>query len=313
MNVFKKAAVLFVVAGFSAAIAPAADPALLNLLMPETKLVVGINIEQAKNTPFGQSVLARLLKEDAGFARFVNGTGFDPRRDLREVVIASTGNRPEGGLVVARGFFNSARLAEFAKLEGATVTDFQGVHIISGPKSHRKGAFAFLDSTTAVGGDIDTVKAAISRRDAPGGLSPVLQTKIGDLSANDVWFASTLSGADLASRVPDSRAEGIAQGDILQAIEQSSAGVKFGTMVEIKGEALMRSDKDATALADVARFLGSMVQLNRDKPGAGTVATLLEKMDIRTEANIVKFSLAVPQDQLEKLMAPRVRRAAALR
>jgi hypothetical protein len=88
--------------------------------------------------------------------------------------------------------------------------------------------------------------------------------------------------------------------------------VKFGTLVEIKGEALMRSDKDATALADVARFLGSMVQLNRDKQGAGNVATLLEQMDIRTEANVVKFSLAVPQDQIEKLMAPKVKRAAVL-
>jgi hypothetical protein len=313
MSALKKAAVLFLFAVVTAGLAPAADPDLLNLLMPEAKLVIGINVEQAKTTPFGQSVLARLQREDPGFARFVNGTGFDPRRDVREVIIASTGNRPEGGLVVARGFFNSARLAEFAKLEGATVASFQGVDIISGPKSDHKGAFAFLDSTTAVGGDIDSVKAAISRRSAPGGLSATLRAKIGDLSSNDVWFASTLSGADLVSRVPDSRASGIAQGDILQAVEQSSAGVKFGTMVEIKGEALMRSDKDATALADVARFLGGMVQLNRDKPGAGSVATLIEQMDIRTEANVVKFSLAVPQDQLEKLMAPRVRRAAALR
>ena len=296
---------------FAAGLASAADPALLNLLMPEAKLVIGINVEQAKNTPFGQSVLARLQKEDAGFARFVTATGFDPRRDLREVVIGSTGNRPEGGLVVARGFFNSARLAEFAKIEGATVTNFNGVDIVSGPKADHKGAFAFLDSTTALGGDIDSVKAAISRRGTSAGLNQALQTKIRDLSGvNDVWFASTLSGSDLAARVPDSRAAGIAKGDILQAVEQSSGGVKFGTMVEIKGEALMRSDKDATALADVARFLGSMVQLNRDKPGAGNVATLIEQMDIRTEANIVKFSLAVPQDQLEKLMAPRVRRAA---
>jgi hypothetical protein len=310
MIALKKTAFILIAA---AGMAPAADPALLNLLMPEAKLVIGINVEQAKSTPFGQSVLARLQKEDAGFARFVVATGFDPRRDLREIVIGSTGNRPEGGLVVARGFFNSARLADFAKIEGATVTSFQGVDIVSGPKADHKGAFAFLDSTTAVGGDLDSVKAAISRRGTTAGLSAALQAKIRDLSsANDVWFASTLSGADLAARVPDSRAAGIAKGDILQAVEQSSGGVKFGTLVEIKGEALMRSDKDATALADVARFLGSMVQLNRDKQGAGNVATLLEQMDIRTEANVVKFSLAVPQDQIEKLMAPKVKRAAVL-
>jgi len=36
----------------------AADPQLLNLVMPDVKVMADINVEQAKTSPFGQFVLA---------------------------------------------------------------------------------------------------------------------------------------------------------------------------------------------------------------------------------------------------------------
>ena len=48
-------------AGFSGVLS-AADPQLLNLLMPDAKVIAGINVEQAKGTQFsGQAKITRSL------------------------------------------------------------------------------------------------------------------------------------------------------------------------------------------------------------------------------------------------------------
>src|SRR5690349_25122409 len=82
----------------------AADPQLLNLVMPTAKVVAGVNVEQAKGTLFGQYVLNQLQTHDDDMQKLIDLTGFDPRRDVREVLVASDG-RPQtkSGLALARG------------------------------------------------------------------------------------------------------------------------------------------------------------------------------------------------------------------
>ena len=75
---------------FSGALS-AADPQLLNLVMPDAKVLAGVNVEQAKGTQFGQYVLNQLQTHDADMQQLVALTGFDPRRDVRELLVASDG------------------------------------------------------------------------------------------------------------------------------------------------------------------------------------------------------------------------------
>ena len=55
---------------FSGALS-AADPLLLNLVMPEAKVLAGVNVEQAKGTQFGQFVLDQLQTHDAQMQQLV--------------------------------------------------------------------------------------------------------------------------------------------------------------------------------------------------------------------------------------------------
>ena len=48
----------------SAALSAAADPQLLNLVMPDAQVMAGVNVEQAKTTPFGQYVLSQIQPKD---------------------------------------------------------------------------------------------------------------------------------------------------------------------------------------------------------------------------------------------------------
>ncbi len=81
----------FSVLGMAACLS-AADQGLLNLAGPDTRIVAGINVQQAKTSRFGQFLIANAMKQqDQGFRQFVAETGFDPTTDLTEVLFLAPG------------------------------------------------------------------------------------------------------------------------------------------------------------------------------------------------------------------------------
>src|SRR5258708_38237966 len=111
---------------FSGALS-AADPQLLNLVMPDAKVLAGVNVEQAKGTQFGQYVLNQLQSQDAEMQKLITLTGFDPRRDVREVLVASDGNvQNKIGLGLARRTFDVAKITAAATAHGAGTENYNG-------------------------------------------------------------------------------------------------------------------------------------------------------------------------------------------
>src|ERR1035438_9521444 len=106
----------------------AADPQLLNLVMPDAKVLAGVNVEQAKGTQFGQWVLNQMQTQDTQLQQLVVLTGFDPRRDVRELLVASDGV-PGGktGLAVAKGTFDVSKITAAATLAGVVSEVYNGV------------------------------------------------------------------------------------------------------------------------------------------------------------------------------------------
>ena len=293
----------------------AADPTLLRLVMPDAKVIAGLQVQQTKSSPFGQYILAHLQIEDAAFKKFIAQTGFDPRRDVTEIVMASNWEQtsPENRwLVAARGSFNLPKITAAAKENGGTNTDFQGVGILTylpenktDSKTEIESGIAFFDASNAVMGDLTSVKAAIQRKQSAGSPEGAFIGKVTDLSAkNDFWFVTTVPISEFAGAMPNPNLSGAMKGDLLSAIHQASGGIRFGDTVTISGEAITRSDKDAQALVDVFRFLAGMIQLNsKDNQVAGRVSTLLDGMELKTNGNIMTMSLNIPEQQLEQLLS----------
>jgi hypothetical protein len=75
----------------AATTAPAAvDPALLDLVMPDAQVLAGMQVQQSLASPFGQYFLTQIPSND-GASKFATSTGLDPRRDVREILMASAG------------------------------------------------------------------------------------------------------------------------------------------------------------------------------------------------------------------------------
>lgn len=275
----------------------AADPSLLNLAMPDAKVMAGLQVDATKNSVFGQYVLAHMQPDDPSFQKFMADAGFDPRRDITEVVISSNWEHNTPGsrwLVVARGVFNPARIAGSAQAKGGTIANYQGVDILSPATDN---AIAFLDSTIAVMGDAASVKAAIQRKHGNASANSSLLSKVHRVSLkNDFWFVTLVPISEFSSVMPDPNLQGAMKGDLMQSISQASGGIKFGPAVLIAGEALTRSNQDAQALQEVVRFIAGLIQQNRQN------SVLLDTLDLKTTGNVMSMSLTIPETQLERMI-----------
>jgi hypothetical protein len=206
-------------------------------------------------------------------------------------------------LVVARGSFDVARIrAAFVEHGGQTLT-IEGVEMLQEPKKGG-GAFAFVNGAMAVAGDAEMVRSALVRRTGQAA-NPEMARRIAEMSARfDAWMFTTEPVSSLRE-MPETAASG-KKGPVnpamLRGIVSASGGMKFGNTVEISGEAVARSEKDATALHDVLKFVTGMVTLNREEKGNEELARLVETLQVGSKGNTVSFSLSLPELELEKMI-----------
>jgi hypothetical protein len=279
----------------AASVGFAAEPALVDLVMPEAKIVVGANIATIAASPLGQAIAGAIQNGSPEAKKFLKEIPFDPTRDLREIVAASTGEGKDPPTVfLASGTFDTARLNAFAKEQGGReAMNYQGVSILAGPKKD-ESVLAFLTDSVVAAGTLEQVKQAIDRRGQANRLNPQLSAKVDQWRASyDAWIVSTAAIAPLASQVPNADAQGAMKGDLLKAIEAFSGGLKLGDPLEVSAELLTHTEKDAAALADALRFLLGMILAQQQQQKA-----LAQNFTFDVQANTVKISMKVPLQQL---------------
>ena len=252
---------------------------------------------------------------------FTSQTGFDPTQDVSEIVIAAITATPNNSwLVLADGTFNVTKITATVESNGGVISTYKGVNLVTytAPSgSHAASAIAFFGSTTALAGDVTSVKAAIDRKQSNAATDSNVFAQAQQVSANnDFWFVTLVPLSNFSSVIPEANLSGAMQGNLFAAINQTSGGIHFGDTVTISAEAVTRSAKDAQALVDVVKFFAGLVQMNKsNNPTAGQVATLLDTLQATASGNITTISLAIPEPQLEQLLnsahqAPHAKRAA---
>jgi hypothetical protein len=224
---------------------PRIDPGLAPLIPPGAVMLMGVRMEALKSTPLYQKLLARQRLSDLD--EFAMRTNFDPRKDVREMLVVSSGTDM---LVIARGAFRPNPLKSVAqtRYKGAT---FYG---------KGEGAFAILDPATAIAGPEAAVRKAIDGKGAGGG--KLLLDRARNLPASaQVWFVM-----DGWSLVPDqavAQAGNLASfGRILRTMQTTSGyfDLKSGVQGVIEGEC--KTSQDAKTLSDAARGLVGMGRLS---------------------------------------------------
>src|SRR5262249_35120943 len=169
-----------------------------------------------------------LLKLTAAF-------GFNPLSDVDDVLIATNGkgdNPP--ALIVAHGRFDRIQVESGAMYHGVRVHEDSA----SGKKD---SAWAILDPSTAVAGDVALVHRGIDRRTSASQLDPAMVTILNALRTQyDIWGYGHVNPAMLPTQAKQ-------QG--LDAIDRFQFGVNVSSGLQLSATLHMRSTQDGEKLA----------------------------------------------------------------
>ncbi len=283
----------------------AVDPSLLALVMPDAKVLYGVQVQQTLASPFGQFAISHLPQNDA-MIRFQAATGFELQRDLREILVASstTGRLDDGSdvLALASGTFAPDKVVALATVIGAKVSDYHGVAMITPPQQRDARVFAFLDaSTLAIGSEL-AVRGVIDRRATLAVFSGPLFQKATEASAtHDAWFATVTPLTDL---IPAGSTGGFDPTTLLQSVIESWVGVHFDTNgLTLSAEALTHSETEAQGLAGMLKLISGMVK--------GTPAAMLQNAQVSASGPVMRVILSVPEQDLERSFPAAAPRRAA--
>lgn len=289
----------------------AADSQLMNLVMPDAKILAGVNVTTSVNSPLGQFLVSKLGLVGGIPQDFITATGFNPLQDVSEILAATSADPSNpAGLVLARGTFPVDKLGTLlAGNKSWQVTTYGGATLVSttNPKQKVAQAVAFIGNSIAVAGDLPSVKAAIDRSTGVNSIDPALTITVNQLSGSeDEWLASAASVGSLlpanaaagASTTPNPIATTVLP--LLKNIQTFNGGVKFGDMVAITGEAVTNSPQNAAALNAVIKL--GMMLAGSAGANAAAATQVLQALQVTTNGPAVDLSLSIPEAQIESLV-----------
>ena len=293
----------------SGASAFAVDSQLLNLVMPDAQVMAGINVVNAEISPFGQYLLTKVTTNDqTGLQDFITHAGFDPTKDVSEILAATSGNTSApSGLLLVKGNFNlSTLLASLQTSKGATVTNYGSATLITGTNDTKIAhAVAFLNGTIAIAGDVASVKAAVDRSAGANSITPALAAQVQTLSTTyDAWSVSI---ASLGALIPGGVAASAGAAQPLQLVKNivsANSGIKFGANIQFAAQAVADTPANATALSDIVKMLAGLAAMGaagQNNEGAA-IATLLQSVQVTTDGAAVNIAATVPETQLEAVL-----------
>jgi hypothetical protein len=205
-------------------------------------------------------------------------------------------------MIAARGRFDAALLGAAMTAHGMTKTSLGGIEAYEAPGN---ALIAFPETGIIVAGDSALVRPALARRTQPLNLDASLLAKVNSAgSRNDVWFVATgVTSMNFGKMALPA--------DTLEVV---SGGLLLGSTVELSAEAVMKTEKDAQALAQMIQFMIAMGdQIQGDRGQANPFLPLLQGAKSSVQGTSVLFSLTAAQSDLEKLFVGRTQRVAQAR
>lgn len=244
------AAGLVLCGSLSVAAAPRIDNVLIRMVPPGVTSLVGAQMNELTETDLYQKLIAaqKLPQLDS----FAKETGFDPRHDVRELLLASL---PQGNVLLARGKFP---LSAQAPAGAKTVRHGQyTIHTLD------QFGYCMLDSTLAAAGQTAAIEAALDEwtRGTHKGATELLKNVASLDSQTPLWGVSTGFAQFLASNLP-SVGNGVDFSVVFRGISSSWFSATFRTGFRAGIHCVTANEKDAMNLRDAAKGLIGLGRLS---------------------------------------------------
>jgi hypothetical protein len=267
------------------------DNVLAKLVPVDSQALFGARMDQLKSSPLFTKLVGeqKLTQLDS----FAEETGFDPRRDVRDLLVASSG-RPNTGVLLARGTFHVLDQKTLKKAR------YRGYVLTLTPKED--AGFCIMDNTLAIAGPTASMKAALdhylsSTRDAS---TELLDQARAVPQQFQVWSVS-MGGADfLANNLPhDGNAANF--GKIFRSLENTHFQADLSRGLNATAQGQCRTEADAKGLGDAVRGLIGFGRLSvpDNQP---ELLRLWDGLHVDQNQRTITISANIPQDLIDKLV-----------
>lgn len=274
------------------------DPALAALAPADSTMLAGVRMESIRSTPLYRKMLASQAL--AQLDEWARETGFDPRRDVRELLIASSG---KDALVAARGTFKPHAF------EGMAKGSYKGYTLYT----RDRGGVALVDASTAIAGDLPSVRAALDRRESGDRSGPAeLLARARQIPPqNQIWSVSNGFENILTRAIPES-GNAANVGRVLRSLENTTAAADLRAGINGSLKGLCLTEQDAKNLGDAARGLVGLGRLSvpENQP---EMLRLWDGIKVDQQQRTIDITVAIPEELVDKLVdmlgsQPRLRR-----
>jgi hypothetical protein len=281
-----------ILVGAGRARAERVDNVLARMVPDDSVTLIGMRMEQLKSTPLFQKLVAQeKLPQMDEFAR---ESGFDPRRDVRDLLLASNGKQT---VLLARGSFHVKVPAQ------AKAVNYHGYVIVSrGGTQPAEGGFCILDSTLAAAGPLPALEAALDQYKSGNRKNAAALLTRARAIAEDyqLWGVTAGNSSFMPANGPGA-SKGPDFGRIVRSLQNAlfEADLRNGLKGTVEG--YCASAQDAKSLGDATRGMVGMARLNTPE----NQPELLRVWDgIKVEQSDRKLTLTVDvgQDLVDQIL-----------
>jgi len=279
-----------------------ADPKIDNVLMrmvpPGSISLVGAHMDAIRQTDLYQRMLAERKLPDVD--RFASETGFDPRRDVRELLFVTAPG--ETNVMVARGTFRP-NLSSMRDLKLVRHGEYNIFVTTDGKAAERKAGFCILDSTLAAAGDLAGIEAALDewKSGSHTGAQPLLARVHAASPGAQLWGVSTGVAGFLADYMPRAN-NGIDFSRILRGLEDTWFEADFAAGLRASVHGRTQTDQDAVNLRDAAKGLIGLGRLSvpENQP---ELVRVWDGIAVTQDGRNLLVSANIPENLMDKLVA----------
>jgi hypothetical protein len=262
-----------------------ADTGLTKFVPADSIALAGMRMDQVRATVLYQRLRAQ--KRFSELDDLKTRTGFDPTRDVSELLLASNG---KDAVTIARGHFApSDASAKKAPYKGYTLY------------LHGDGAYALIDASIAVAGTQAAVRAAIDQYKSgavSAGVNSLVaraahlppQAQIWAVSDNPDAFVGLASGNAAGNF-----------GKVFGQIDQLSLIADLSKGLNLVAAGDCRTEQDAKSLGDALRGLVALGKMSVPQ-GQTDLLRLYDSVQVDQAQKSVKITTNIAPDLIDKLL-----------
>lgn len=280
-------------------------PAELSYVPADAAMIAYADVRDVMTSQFRDRVREMIPEKERGQAEFQRETGIDIERDIDHVVacvVAKEGG--DGGLVLARGRFNTTQLETLARQHGGELAEYKGKRLILTNKTHGEGGdvglpgkragLAFMEPGVVAIGDEATIQrsidASLTGQSVTG--NEEMMKLVGEIEGGtNAWAVGRFDALASRAKLPSEVSQKIPQVKWFAATARINGGLAGMVRVEAV------SEEAAKNLRDVVTGFFALARMQASSEPA--IQGMLQALQLSGTGTTVMVSFTVPSEVLD--------------